>query len=177
MYMCIDQYCEFRKEYEAHTLVLIWVPYWKYCQNKGKRSKRKGNQARKGEKKVTMIWLYGGIYVKSLTCGNKYKEIKCNKIKTKNTSLGKKSMATDLLRNMVCAYLNLQCKFVYKCGKIGWRQNRRGRGEKRSLSQNKQHQCSAWVLHRIVCYPSCAKRKGKTNLLFLCVRQSEITLI
>lgn len=44
------------KNYEAHTLVLMWGPWWKYGQNKGKRSKRKGSQVGKGGGKVSTIW-------------------------------------------------------------------------------------------------------------------------
>lgn len=58
-----------------------------------------------------------------------------------HAALGKKSKAADHLRNVVCAHLSLQCEFAHKCGEIVWREKRRGRGEKRSLNQNKKYQC------------------------------------
>lgn len=63
IYVCVNvhvhrsvKYCEFRKNYEAHTLVLMWDPWWKYGQNEAKRSKRKGSQAGKGGGKVSTTW-------------------------------------------------------------------------------------------------------------------------
>lgn len=55
-------------------------------------------------------------------------------------ALGKKSKTADHLRNKVSAYLSLQREFAHKCGGM-FEEKRRGRGEKRSLNQNKKYQC------------------------------------
>lgn len=88
-----------------------------------------------------------------------------------HAALGKKSKAADHLRNVCAHCVNLHINV----GEIVWR--REGRGEKRSLNQNKKYQCVGGVLHRLVCYPNCAMRKGEElNEPFWRVRQSEITV-
>lgn len=92
-----------QRESEAYTEVLTWVPWWEGSQSKGRRSKRKGNQARKGGRSKHDIMLWGHPCKIIDLCGNRYKEIK-----TKNKHfLEKISVTPDYLRNMVCASLRL----------------------------------------------------------------------
>lgn len=146
--------------------MLTWVPWWQCCQNR--KSNREENKARKGEKKQAWFIMWKHLCKIIDLCGSIYKEIKSNKIKTKNTLLEK---ICDPLTTWVTWFV-LTCFYsttlYISVGKLVEDRLETGK-EKR-----KEQTASMWCLGSTQNFLSSqlwGKRKGKLNCRS-CVREN-----